>query len=174
MKRLIERSNMKRLILAALAVALAIALAAPAAMGQYPKPPRWTQAEHMYWNNNVTLRNSIEYSGMAAAALSTEPGEQGRIYKELLIDRGDDLKVGIKAKGDATRNARLWFMLDRERVVAKQNFKPGLHYYWFEVPNDVRGIHRITLHTENLGRGNLASDGSRPLIVDVIWTLPHD
>jgi hypothetical protein len=42
------KTNMKRSILAAL-VALAIALAAPAAMAYgYPKPPRWTQAEEMY------------------------------------------------------------------------------------------------------------------------------
>jgi hypothetical protein len=161
---------MKRLIIVALVVALATTLAASVAGAQYPKPPRWTEAEDMYWNNNVALKRSIEYSGMSAAALSTEPGAQGRIYKELLINRGDDLRVGIKAKGDATRNARLWFMLDRERVVAKQNFKRGLHYYWFEVPNDVRGIHRVTLHTENLGKGVT----NRALIVDVIWTLPHD
>ena len=165
---------MKRLILAALVAALAIALAAPVASAQYPKPPRWTQAEDMYWNNNVTLKHSFDYSGEYAAALSNDPGEQGRIYRELLISRGDDLKVRIKAKGDATRNARLWLLLDRERVVAKQNFKPGLHWYWFEVPNDVRGIHRVTLHTENLGKGSLASDGNRPLIVDLIWTPQHE
>jgi len=82
--------------------------------------------------------------------------------------------VRIKANGDATRNARLWLLLDRERVVARQICKPGLHWYWFEVPNDVRGIHRVTLHTENLGKGSLASDGNRPLIVDLIWTRQHD
>jgi hypothetical protein len=168
------KTNMKRSILAAL-VALAIALAAPAAMAYgYPKPPRWTQAEEMYWNNNVTFRHSFDYSEGAAAALSNDPGEQGRIYRELLITRGDDLKVRIKANGDATRNARLWLLLDRERVVAKQNFRPGLHWYWFEVPDDVHGIHRVTLHTENLGKGSLASDGNRPLIVDLIWTRQHD
>ena len=51
---------MKRLILAALVAALAIALAAPVASAQYPKPPRWTQAEDMYWNNNVTLKHSFD------------------------------------------------------------------------------------------------------------------
>jgi hypothetical protein len=128
----------------------------------------------MYWNNNVRLAYSDEYTDGVAAALSNEPGEQGRIYKELLISPGDDLKVRIGARGDATRSARLWLLLDRERVTSIQNFRPGVHNYWIEVPSDVRGIHRVTLHTENLGKGTLANDGSRRLIVDVIWTRSHD
>ena len=163
---------MKRLILAALVAALAIALAAPVASAQYPKPPRWTQAEDMYWNNYVTIKHSFDYSGEYAAVLSNDFHEQGRIYKQLLITRGDDLRVRIKAKGDATRNARLWLLLDRERVVAKQNFKPGLHWYCFEIPNDVHGVHRVALLTENRGKGG--SDGNAPLIVDLIWTPQHD
>jgi len=71
------KTNMKRSILAAL-VALAIALAAPAAMAYgYPKPPRWTQAEEMYWNNNVTLRHSFDYSEGAPRRCPTTLASKG-------------------------------------------------------------------------------------------------
>jgi hypothetical protein len=165
---------MKRLILAALVAALAIAFAAPVTMASASshKVPRWTQGEDMSRNNYVTIRHSFDYSGEYAAVLSNDFHEQGRIYKQLLITRGDDLRVRIKAKGDATRNARLWFLLDKKRVAAKQNFKPGLHWYRFEIPNDVHGVHRVALLTENRGKGG--SDGNAPLIVDLIWTPQSD
>jgi hypothetical protein len=60
---------MKRLILAALVAALAIALAAPVASAQYPKPPRWTQAEDMYWNNNVASKGGSTRSYSSPAVM---------------------------------------------------------------------------------------------------------
>jgi hypothetical protein len=165
---------MKRLILAVSVAVLAIALAASVASATSHKVPRWSQGENMFRNNYVTIRHSFDYSGEYAAVLSNDPHEQGRIYKELLITRGDDLKVKIKAKGDATRNARLWFLLDNKRIAAKQNFTPGLHWYFFEIPDDVHGVHRVALLTENLGKASPseASDGNAPLIVDLVWTRP--
>jgi hypothetical protein len=165
---------MKRLILAALVVALAIALAAPVAVASAPnpKPPRWSQGEKMYHNNYVTVRSGLEFSEGYAVALANDAGRQGLIFKELLISRGDDLRVRIKAKGNATRNARLWFLLDKQRIGAKQNFRPGLHWYVFQIPDGVHGVHRVTLHTKNLGKDE--PTGNAPLIVDLVWTWDGD
>jgi hypothetical protein len=164
---------MKRLILAALVVALAIALAAPVALasGTNPKPPRWIEAEHMY-HDNTQLRSGPEFSGGYAVALGNDAHWQGRIFKDLLITRGDDLKVRIKAKGNATRNARLWFHIDKQRIASKENFRPGVHSYFFQIPEGVHGIHRVTLKTKNLGKDE--PTGNAPLIVDVLWTPQHD
>ena len=63
-------------------------------------------------------------------------------------------------------------MGDKQRIGSKENFRPGVHSYYFQIPEDVHGIHRVTLKTKNLGKDE--PTGNAPLIVDTVWTPDRD